>query len=70
MQKLTPLDDLHNQWGGKMTDFAGYRLPLSYAGGGFIAEHQHTRQAASLFDVSHMGQAIISAAMSPPPCRG
>ena len=60
MQKLTPLDDLHKQWGGKMTDFAGYRLPLSYVGGGFIAEHQHTRQAASLFDVSHMGQAIIS----------
>ncbi|MGI9298505.1 MAG: glycine cleavage system aminomethyltransferase GcvT [Gammaproteobacteria bacterium] len=55
----TPLDDLHNEWGGKMTGFAGYRLPLSYAGGGFIAEHLHTRQGASLFDVSHMGQARI-----------
>ena len=57
----TPLNNLHAEWGGKMTDFAGYRLPLSFAGGGFIAEHLHTRQNASLFDVSHMGQAIIAA---------
>lgn len=56
----TPLDELHDEWGGKMTGFAGYRLPLSYAGGGFIAEHLHTRECASLFDVSHMGQARIS----------
>ena len=55
----TPLDALHSEWGGKMTGFAGYRLPLSYAGGGFIAEHLHTRAKASLFDVSHMGQARI-----------
>ena len=34
-------------------------LPLSFAGGGLIAEHLHTRQAASLFDVSHMGQLFI-----------
>ena len=56
----TPLNDLHDEWGGKMTGFAGYRLPLSYAGGGFIAEHNHTRENASLFDVSHMGQVFIS----------
>ena len=58
----TPLDALHSEWGGKMTGFAGFRLPLSYEGGGFIAEHLHTREAASLFDVSHMGQARISGA--------
>lgn len=56
----TPLNTLHSEWGGKMTGFAGYLLPLSYAGGGFIAEHVHTRNGASLFDVSHMGQAILS----------
>lgn len=58
----TPLDELHTQWGGKMTDFVGYRLPLSYADGGFIAEHLHTRKQASLFDVSHMGQVLIGGA--------
>lgn len=56
----TPLDELHAEWGGKMTGFAGYSLPLSYAGGGFIAEHLHTRENASLFDVSHMGQVLVS----------
>jgi aminomethyltransferase len=43
-----------------MTDFSGYSLPLSYAGGGFIAEHIHTRTQASLFDASHMGQLTVS----------
>ena len=56
----TLLDAFHTQWGGKMTDFVGYHLPLSYAGGGFIAEHTHTRAHASLFDVSHMGQVLIT----------
>lgn len=57
--KSTPLNAFHKERGGKMTGFAGYRLPLSYEGGGFIAEHLHTRNAASLFDVSHMGQARV-----------
>ena len=56
----TPLFELHKKAGGKMTDFAGYCLPLSYAGGGMLAEHLHTRNLASLFDVSHMGQLCIS----------
>ena len=43
-----------------MVDFAGALLPLSYAGGGLLAEHLHTRAAASLFDVSHMGQVMVS----------
>lgn len=60
--KKTPIFDLHVRWGGKMTGFAGYELPLSYAGGGFIGEHAHTRESASLFDVSHMGQSRISGA--------
>ena len=37
-----------------MVPFAGYQMPVQYAG--VLAEHNHTRTAASLFDVSHMGQ--------------
>ena len=51
----TPLYDLHVSLGARLVPFAGYRLPVQYPAG-LMAEHQHTRQAASLFDVSHMGQ--------------
>jgi aminomethyltransferase len=51
----TPLYDLHKSLGAKMVPFAGYDMPVQFPGG-IIAEHLHTRAAASLFDVSHMGQ--------------
>ncbi|MGQ9724967.1 MAG: glycine cleavage system aminomethyltransferase GcvT, partial [Tepidimonas sp.] len=51
----TPLHDLHLSLGARMVPFAGYHMPLQYPDG-LIREHQHTRQAAGLFDVSHMGQ--------------
>ena len=51
----TPLHDLHVELGGKMVPFAGYALPVQYPSG-IIKEHNHTREAAGLFDVSHMGQ--------------
>lgn len=51
----TPLHDLHVALGGKMVPFAGYALPVQYPAG-VLKEHLHTRAAASLFDVSHMGQ--------------
>ncbi|BBU61213.1 aminomethyltransferase [Methylosinus sp. C49] len=54
----TPLDALHRALGARMTPFAGYELPLHYPAG-VVAEHIHTREKASLFDVSHMGQAIL-----------
>jgi len=57
----TPLYDLHLELGAKMTEFAGYELPVNYPGG-IIKEHLHTRSAASLFDVSHMGQIRLSGA--------
>jgi aminomethyltransferase len=44
--------------GARMVPFAGYDMPVQYAGG-IIAEHLHTRSAAGLFDVSHMGQASL-----------
>ncbi|MEY4267989.1 MAG: hypothetical protein RIS90_2524 [Pseudomonadota bacterium] len=51
----TPLHDLHLALGARMVPFAGYSMPVQYPAG-LIAEHHHTRRAASLFDVSHMGQ--------------
>jgi aminomethyltransferase len=54
----TPLYDTHVNWGGRMVGFAGYAMPVQYKG--VIAEHEQTRTAASLFDVSHMGQVIVT----------
>lgn len=55
---VTPLHALHLARGARMVPFAGYEMPLHYAAG-IIAEHNHTRSAAGLFDVSHMGQAFL-----------
>jgi len=54
----TPLDSLHRELGGKMVPFAGYAMPVQYPTG-ILTEHLHTRAAAGLFDVSHMGQVVI-----------
>jgi len=51
----TPLHDLHVSLGARMVPFAGYSMPVQYPLG-LMAEHKHTRHAAGLFDVSHMGQ--------------
>ena len=51
----TPLHELHVELGARMVPFAGYSMPVQYPAG-LMAEHLHTRQAAGLFDVSHMGQ--------------
>ncbi|MBL6931652.1 MAG: glycine cleavage system aminomethyltransferase GcvT [Rhodospirillales bacterium] len=56
--KKTPLDSLHRELGSKMVPFAGYDMPVQYPAG-ILSEHTHTRTKASLFDVSHMGQAAI-----------
>ena len=52
--KTTKLHALHLAQGAKMVPFAGYDMPIQYSDG-ILAEHHHTRQSASLFDVSHMG---------------
>ena len=52
------LHDLHITLGGRMVAFAGYEMPVQYPAG-VMAEHLHTRAAAGLFDVSHMGQVIL-----------
>lgn len=56
--KETPLADLHRELGGRMVPFAGWSMPVQYSDG-IMAEHRHTREAAGLFDVSHMGQAEL-----------
>ncbi|MBK8008801.1 MAG: glycine cleavage system aminomethyltransferase GcvT [Rhizobiales bacterium] len=58
---LTPLHEHHLRLGARMVVFAGYEMPVQYRDG-IIAEHLHTRAAAGLFDVSHMGQAFLSGA--------
>src|SRR6266403_3840153 len=56
--KHTPLHALHVRLGGRMVPFAGYAMPVQYSSG-IIKEHLHTRAAAGLFDVSHMGQLAL-----------
>jgi glycine cleavage system T protein (aminomethyltransferase) len=56
--KRTPLHDLHLAMAARMAPFAGYELPIQYPLG-VLKEHLHTRAAAGLFDVSHMGQIAL-----------
>lgn len=67
--KTTPLDGLHRALGARMVPFAGYAMPVQYdltgdlaarCRGGVLAEHLHCRAQAALFDVSHMGQALLA----------
>ena len=52
--KRTPLHGLHQELGAKLVDFAGWDMPVQFAG--IMAEHKACREACALFDVSHMGQ--------------
>ncbi|WP_075217017.1 glycine cleavage system aminomethyltransferase GcvT [Mongoliimonas terrestris] len=54
----TSLFDAHKALGARMVPFAGYLMPVQYEG--ILAEHLHTRSAAGLFDVSHMGQVVLA----------
>jgi aminomethyltransferase len=55
----TPLFDTHVALGGQMVPFAGWEMPVQYAGKGLLVEHEATRTAAGLFDVSHMGEILV-----------
>ena len=57
MERKTPLYDRHVAAGGKIVPFAGWLLPVQYAG--VIAEHRAVRSACGLFDVSHMGEIVL-----------
>jgi aminomethyltransferase len=73
--KTTPLDAWHRARGARMVPFAGYEMPVQYdltgelgarCRGGVMAEHLHCREKASLFDVSHMGQVMLTGATAAP----
>jgi aminomethyltransferase len=53
----TPLAEWHAAYGGRMVDFAGWSMPVQY--GSIVVEHEATRRAAGLFDVSHMGRLAV-----------
>ena len=59
--KLTPLNAIHRQMGGRMVDFGGWDMPVQYPAG-TIEEHLRTRTHAGLFDVSHMGEIDVKGA--------
>jgi aminomethyltransferase len=56
--KTTPLNALHKALGARMVPFAGYEMPVQYPTG-ILKEHEQCRTKAALFDVSHMGQAVL-----------
>ncbi len=58
--KKTPLNQTHRELGARMVDFGGWDMPVQYSG--VIEEHQAVREAAGLFDVSHMGEVEVSGA--------
>ena len=50
----SPFNKLHEQYGGQMVEFAGWRLPIRY--GSILEEHEQVRSSGGFFDVSHMGR--------------
>jgi aminomethyltransferase len=56
----SPLHDRHVALGAKFAEFAGWEMPLEYAGGGVLKEHAAVRESVGVFDVSHLGKASIS----------
>ena len=58
----SPLHDRHVAAGAKFGDFAGWSMPLEYAGGGVVAEHNAVRTAVGVFDVSHLGKVWVTGA--------
>jgi aminomethyltransferase len=56
--RQTPLDHIHRELGAKMVPFAGFEMPIQYTG--IIEEHRAVRKAAGMFDVSHMGEVIVT----------
>ncbi len=55
--KQTPLNRAHREMGGRMVEFGGWQMPVQYSG--VIEEHLAVRNAAGLFDVSHMGEIVV-----------
>ena len=58
----TTLHERHEALGAKFADFAGWDMPIEYAGGGVLKEHTAVRETVGLFDVSHLGTALVRGA--------
>ncbi|MTD13509.1 glycine cleavage system aminomethyltransferase GcvT [Nakamurella sp. YIM 132087] len=56
----SPLHEAHVALGATMAPFGGWEMPISYAGGGVVAEHTAVREAVGVFDVSHLGKATVT----------
>ncbi|MGC1208446.1 MAG: glycine cleavage system protein T, partial [Ornithinimicrobium sp.] len=57
--KTSPLHRFHVELGAKFADFGGWSMPIEYAGGGVVAEHHAVRERVGIFDVSHLGKAVV-----------
>ncbi|WP_409485509.1 glycine cleavage system aminomethyltransferase GcvT [Arsenicicoccus dermatophilus] len=57
--KKSPLHDRHVALGAKMADFGGWEMPIEYPGGGVLREHTAVRERVGIFDVSHLGKALV-----------
>lgn len=58
MLKRTPFYEVHQHAGAKLIDFGGFEMPVQYAG--ILKEHQAVRERAGIFDVSHMGEIMVT----------
>src|SRR3954467_6353955 len=58
MLKRTPLYDAHVKLGGRMVEFGGWEMPVQYTS--IVDEHNAVRNAAGIFDISHMGEVLVS----------
>ena len=57
--RSSPLADRHHALGAKMADFGGWSMPIEYPGGGVVREHTAVRTGVGVFDVSHLGKAVV-----------
>lgn len=58
----SPLHDRHVALGAKLADFGGWQMPIEYPGGGVLREHAAVRERVGIFDVSHLGKALVRGA--------
>jgi aminomethyltransferase len=57
--RRSPVHERHVALGAKLADFGGWSMPIEYPGGGVVREHTAVREAVGLFDVSHLGKAVV-----------
>ncbi|SDN59369.1 glycine cleavage system aminomethyltransferase GcvT [Allokutzneria albata] len=58
--RTSPLHTAHRDLGATFAPFGGWEMPIQYSGGGVVAEHTAVREAVGVFDVSHLGKALVA----------